>query len=454
MPKEKLEKLQQKNLAIIGAGLVGSLWAVYLAKRGYNVKVFDRRPDIREQKVVQGKSINLALSDRGWRGLEGAGVAEEIKKVALPMTGRLMHAIDGALTYQPYGKDGQAIYSVSRGLLNQSLLKCADQNPHVELVFNHRCLDIDIENNIVHFHDEETGRDHIEKFDHIFGTDGAFSAVRARLTKLDRHDYAQEYLKHGYKELEIPANPDGTHQLRNDCLHIWPRGEFMMIALPNVDGSFTCTLFIAFEGKDALEHLQNEQSVLDFFAVNFPDALPMMPELTDDFFANPDASLVMTTCYPWHHEDKVCLLGDAAHAIVPFYGQGMNAGFEDCTVLNQLMDKHSDDFEKVFAAFSRERKPAGDAIRELALRNYIEMRDKTADEDFLLQKRIEARFSAKHPDKWIPLYSQVTFTHIPYHQALRSGDQQQLIMNIVMSRPDIETEWDSDVVEELMLSLL
>lgn len=446
--------MQQKNLAIIGAGLVGSLWAVYLARRGYQVKVFDRRPDIREQKIVQGKSINLALSDRGWRGLEGAGVADEIRKVALPMNGRLMHALDGTLTFQPYGKEGQAIYSVSRGLLNQSLLKCADDNSNVDLVFNYRCLDIDLEANSVHFQDEKTGIDHYEKFDHIFGTDGAFSAVRSRMTKLDRHDYSQEYLNHGYKELEIPANADGTHRMRNDCLHIWPRGEFMMIALPNIDGSFTCTLFIAFEGKNALEHLQNKQAVIDFFGMHFPDAVPMMPELTDDFFANPDASLVMTTCFPWHHLDKVCLLGDAAHAIVPFYGQGMNAGFEDCTVLNLLMDEHKDDFEKVFSAFSKQRKPAGDAIRELALRNYIEMRDKTADEDFLLQKKIEARFSTKYPDKWIPLYAQVTFTHIPYHEALKSGDKQQLIMNAVMSRPNIEKEWDSVTVEQLMLSLL
>jgi kynurenine 3-monooxygenase len=446
--------MSKKNVAVIGAGLVGSLWAVYLARQGYTVKVFDRRPDIRKMKIVQGKSINLALSDRGWKGLEGAGVGDEIRKVALPMTGRLMHAVDGTLTYQPYGKDGQAIYSVSRGLLNQTLLHCADGYENVSLEFNHRCTDIDLKENVVHFFDEEKKSQTFQKFDLIFGTDGAFSAVRSKLTKLDRHDYSQTYLDHGYKELEIPANADGTHRMRKDCLHIWPRGEFMMIALPNIDGSFTCTLFIAFEGKHALEHLKTPTAVTSFFQEHFPDALALMPELVDDFFANPDASLVMTKCFPWHYEDKVCLLGDAAHAIVPFYGQGMNAGFEDCSVMQRLINEYEGDFKKILPAFTTERKPAGDAILELALRNYIEMRDKTADKEFLLQKKIEAKFSAKYPERWIPLYSQVTFSHIPYAEALKNGDRQQKIMDQIMSRPDIEASWDSDEVENQILSLL
>jgi kynurenine 3-monooxygenase len=446
--------MKSKKVAVVGAGLVGSLWAVYMARRGYQVRVFDRRPDIRQLKIVQGKSINLALSDRGWRGLEGAGVQDAIRKVALPMSGRLMHGVDGTLTYQPYGNEGQAIYSVSRGLLNQTLIQCADDYDGVELRFEHRCLDVDIKNNVITFFDEKNKQEVSEQFDHVFGTDGAFSAVRTRMSKIDRYDFSQTYLDHGYKELEIPANPDGTHRMRQDCLHIWPRGEFMMIALPNLDGSFTCTLFIAFEGKDSLEQLTSPEQVKAFFEKYFPDVLHMMPELTDDFFANPNASLVMMKCYPWHYADKLCILGDAAHAIVPFYGQGMNCGFEDCTALNRLMDEFGDDFEKVFPAFTAERKPAGDAILELALRNYIEMRDKTADKEFLLQKKIEARFSQKHPEKWIPLYSQVTFSHIPYHEALANGDRQQKIMDTIMSDPDIEAKWDSDEVEQKILNQL
>jgi len=446
--------MKNRKIAVVGAGLVGSLWAVYMARRGYTVKVFDRRPDIRKMKIVQGKSINLALSDRGWRGLEGAGLGDAIRKVAIPMTGRLMHGIDGSLTYQQYGQEGQAIYSVSRGLLNQTLLHCADEYDNVNLAFNHRCLDVDIQENSVSFYNEETKSEVTEKFDQIFGTDGAFSAVRTRMSKIDRYDFSQKYLDHGYKELEIPANPDGTHRMRHDCLHIWPRGEFMMIALPNVDGSFTCTLFIAFEGKYSLQNLKTPEAVKAFFNEHFPDAVPMMPELTEDFFANPNASLVMMKCFPWHYKDQMCLMGDAAHAIVPFYGQGMNCGFEDCTALNRLLDEYQDDFAKVLPAYTKERRPAGDAILELALRNYIEMRDKTADKEFLLQKKIEARFSQRHPEKWIPLYSQVTFSHIPYHEALENGDKQQRIMDQVMKDPDIEVKWDSDEVEQKILSLL
>ena len=446
--------MSNKKVAIVGAGLVGSLWAVYMAKRGYQVHAFDRRPDIRKMKIVQGKSINLALSDRGWKGLEGAGIADAIREVAIPMHGRMMHAVDGKLTYQPYGKEGQAIYSVSRGLLNQTLLKCAAEHANVTFSFQHRCKDVDLDTNTLVFHDEVSGQEVRDSFDQVFGTDGAFSAVRSRLTRLDRYDYSQNYLDHGYKELEIPAHADGTHQLDSSCLHIWPRGEFMMIALPNVDGSFTCTLFIPFEGEHALANLKTPEAVKAFFDEHFADAVPMMPELVDDFFANPDASLVMTKCYPWHYKDRVCLMGDAAHAIVPFYGQGMNAGFEDCTYLNALLDEHHDDFASALPEYTRLRKPAGDAILQLALNNYIEMRDKTADREFLLQKRIEGRFSEKHPQLWKSLYEQVSFSHTPYQEALHNGHRQQKIMDRVMEMEDIETKWDSDEVEQSMLKLL
>jgi len=446
--------MASEKIAIVGGGLVGSLWSVYLSRRGYDVHVFDRRPDIRKMKIIQGKSINLALSERGWKGLEGGGIGPQVREVALPMTGRLMHGLDGSLTYQPYGKDGQAIYSVSRGLLNQTMVNIAGERNNVTLYFSHRCEGMSPDEKSLTFVNEETGERVTHTFDRIFGTDGAFSAVRNRMQRMDRFDYSQSYLTHGYKELEIPPMPDGTHRMRKDVLHIWPREEFMMIALPNVDGSFTCTLFMAFEGKESFEHLTTPDAVRAFFKKWFPDAMELMPELTDDFFANPTSSLVMVKCYPWHVKDAICLMGDAAHAIVPFYGQGMNCGFEDCTVMNQLMDEHGEDWGKVFSEFTRLRKPAGDAVLELALRNYIEMRDRTADPKFLLQKKIEARFAAKHPDKWIPLYSQVTFTHIPYDQALRNGDRQEAIMQRVMQMEDIENRWESDDVENLLLSLV
>lgn len=445
--------MSTKNIAVVGAGLVGSLWAVYLAKRGHQVTVFDRRGDIRKVKIVQGKSINLALSDRGWRGLEGAGIKKEIEAIGLPMFGRLMHALDGNLTYQQYGKEGQAIYSVSRGVLNQTLVHEAAKYDNVNVKFDHKCLDVNLETNTVSF--ETTGGEVVsQKFDAIFGTDGAFSAVRQRLTKLERNDFSQTYLEHGYKELEIPANADGTHKMRNDCLHIWPRGNFMMIALPNIDGSFTCTLFLPFEGSEAFEHIQTNDDVLNFFEKYFPDAKALMPELLDDWNTNPTSSLAMMKAKPWHYEDQVCLMGDAAHAIVPFYGQGMNCGFEDCTELNRLMDTYGNDWKSMFKEYSRIRKPNGDAILELALNNYIEMRDLTADPSFLLQKKIEGKFATKHPDKWMPLYSQVTFSHIPYSEALANGKVQDRIMKEVMNRPDIEAVWDSEEIEQEILKRL
>ena len=442
------------SIAVVGTGLVGSLFSVYMAKRGFRVDAFDRRPDIRKMKVVQGRSINLALSERGWRGLMEAGLEKEIRRVALPMKGRMMHSRKGELTFQPYGKEGQAIYSVSRGLLNQELLHAADVHKDVNLHFNHRCLDIDPDTNRITFFDE-TGNEEVEvTADRIFGADGAYSAVRQRMQRMDRFNFSQEYLTHGYKELEIPATTDGSHRMQNDCLHIWPRDEYMLIALPNPDGSFTCTLFMAYEGKESFERIKTEKDVMDFFERNFADTIPLMPTLVEDFLQNPTPSLVMTKCEPWNIEDRICLIGDAAHAIVPFYGQGMNAGFEDCRIFNDLMNEHGDDFGVVIPTFAAQRKPAADAILELALRNYIEMRDKTADKEFLLQKKIEARFSAKYPDKWMPLYSQVSFTHIPYNEALANGDRQEAIMQKIMQRPDIERTWDSEEVEKEWLSLL
>jgi kynurenine 3-monooxygenase len=447
------KKIIDQHVAIVGAGLVGSLLGVYMAKRGYKVSIFERRPDIRKMKIVQGRSINLALSERGWKGLESAGLDENIKAIALPMKGRMMHNRKGELTFQQYGKDGQAIFSVSRGVLNQTLVNCADKHENVELHFGHKCHDINLEKNEIEF-ELEDGSMKKASFDRIIGSDGAYSALRNRMMKLDRFNYSQDYLTHGYKELEIPANEDGTHRLDKECLHIWPREEFMMIALPNLDGSFTCTLFMAFDGKEAFNNIKSKDDVKQFFERNFPDAIPLMPTYQDDFMENPTASLIMVKCAPWNYGSKALLIGDAAHAIVPFYGQGMNCGFEDCRVLDEMLNEHQDDWDKVMPAFSTLRKPAADAILELALRNYIEMRDKTADPEFLLQKKIEARFSSKHPQLWMPLYSQVSFSNIPYNEALANGDKQESIMKEVMALENIDQIWDSAEVEEHILAKL
>ncbi len=443
-----------KDVTIVGAGLVGSLWAVYLSKAGYKVNIYERRPDIRKAEISAGKSINLALSDRGWKALKGAGVDHLIREIAIPMPGRIMHDLEGKLTYQAYGKEGQAIYSVSRGGVNARMMDIAEEVGNAKIHYNMKCLNADLEAGICHFEDTSTGERLEVKSDLIFACDGAFSAIRYNaMQKLDRFNYSQRYIEDGYREILLPANPDGSYKIEKNALHIWPRGRFMLIALPNEDGSFTCTLFMPFEGENSFEQLKTRDQVDAFFKKTFPDFYEIMPNVGDAWEDHPLSSLAITRCYPWHH-GKCALMGDAAHATVPFYGQGMNAGFEDCTVMNNLMLKHNHDWEKIFAEYSPLRKPDGDGLQDLSLHNYHVMRDYVADPKFLLQKKIEARFSDKYPEKWLPLYSMTTFSEFRYSEAWKEGQRQQAIMDEVMDAPDIESKWDSEAVEQQMLSLL
>jgi len=430
----------QKNITILGAGLVGSLLSIYLAKRGHLVNVYERRSYMRKEKMSAGKSINLALSDRGWRGLQGTGIAEDIRKVAIPMFGRMIHHISGEMNFQPYGEKDQAIWSVSRGGLNIELMNLAERNPNVKLFFDERCTGVDLEHATAKFENHQTKNSSTVQSDLIFGADGAFSAARLQLQlSTDRFQYDQHYIEHGYKELNIPAGKNGEWLMEKNALHIWPRGGYMLIALPNIDGSFTCTLFFPFEGAESFSRLTNEKELLEFFNRVFPDAVSLMPTLVQDFFHNPTGSLVTVRCFPWSYKDKLCLIGDAAHAIVPFFGQGMNCGFEDCTVLEELMTENDTDWQKIFKSFEHSRKPNSDAIAELALQNFIEMRDLVGDRKFLLRKKIEAWIHEKHPDKWLSLYSQVTFSpNVPYSVALANGKRQDAIMNKIMSMEKIE----------------
>lgn len=435
-----------QNVAVVGAGLVGSLQAILLAKRGFKVDVYERRPDLRKAEILAGRSINLALSDRGWKALDKAGISDEIRKIAIPMFGRKMHAVDGALTYQPYGKENQAIFSVSRGGLNQKLMNLADDYPEIGYFFNMRCEDIDFESNTIRFTDTEKDQIVEKSYDAVFATDGAFSAVRNRMMKYPMFDYSQSYLTHGYKELVIPPNEDGSHKIDKNCLHIWPRGEFMMIALANLDGSFTVTLFFPMEGELSFASIDTPEKVKDFFEKTFPDSIPLMPTLLEDYFSNPTSTLVTVRCNPWNHGTQAVLMGDAAHAVVPFYGQGMNAGFEDCTVFDELLEQYGDDWNTIFSEYSRLRVPDGNAIADLALNNYIEMRDSTADPDFLLRKKIERKFSDLYPNDWMPLYEQVTFSHIRYSDALKRGQYQRGIMDEIMQTEGIYEKWDSEEI--------
>ncbi len=429
----------QKHIAITGAGLVGSLLAIYLIKRGYRVSVFERRGDMRKKGYEGGRSINLALSNRGIRALEEVGLAEELKKVAIPMNGRMMHDLSGNLTYQAYGKQGQYINSISRSNLNLVLIEKAE-SLGASFYFEHRITHVDLDKTTLTFDKPSSVA---QNFDHIIGADGAFSAIRGSMQITERFNYAQDYIDHGYKEFHIPSANGGAFQMEKNALHIWPRESFMLIALPNPDGSFTCTLFFPFEGPISFQHLNTETQGRAFFEKYFPDALSLMPTFDQDFNSNPTSSLVTVRCTPWV-KNKTFLIGDAAHAIVPFYGQGMNAGFEDCHVLNQLLEMHQDNWEKVLPEYQQLRKPDADAIAQLALYNFIEMRDLVADADFLLRKKIEAKLHELFPDRWIPLYSMVTFyENIRYSEALSTGQKQKKIMDEVMKIEGIENSWPS-----------
>jgi kynurenine 3-monooxygenase len=421
-----------EKINIIGGGLSGTLMAIYLAKRGFEINLFERRPDMRKNKISAGKSINLALSTRGLHALEKVGLDEEILADAIPMSGRMIHSKTGELTYQPYGKDGQAINSVSRGRLNIRLLELADEFENITLHFNTKCVDLNVEEGSAIFEMEDGSKKSFLS-DRIIGTDGAFAATRARMQMGDRFDYNQFYLKVGYKELEIPAGAMGEFKMEKNALHIWPRGAFMMIALPNPAGDFTCTLFVPFEGEKSFDAVKTQADVQQFFAEEFPDAVPLMPTLLEDYFKNPTASLVTVRCYPWVKGDKLALMGDAAHAVVPFYGQGMNCSFEDVVVMDECIEKYGNDWNKVFDEYQKLRKPNADAISQLAIQNYTEMAEKVGDKHFLHKKHIEHDLSDLYPDKFKSQYELTTFSLSPYKYALDQGEKNDRLLEKIIA---------------------
>ncbi|RKS43408.1 kynurenine 3-monooxygenase [Gillisia mitskevichiae] len=441
-----------KDIAIIGSGLVGSLLAIYLRKRGHEVTVFDRRPDVRKVEF-SGRSINLAMSNRGWNALRKVGIEDEIRELALPLDKRALHVNDKPLYFQKYGKEGEAIYSISRGVLNRKMIDLAEETG-AKFRFEEKVWDVNLAEAKIYTGESEKAEWQEYQFDMVFGADGAFSRVRHKMQRNSRFNYSQDFIDVGYKELTIPANEDGSHKLDNASFHIWPRGEFMLIAMPNLDGSFTCTLFMPFEGEVSFEKIITEADSEKFFSKYFPDIKSDISNLTRDFFKNPTSAMVTMKCYPWTYWDKVALVGDSAHAIVPFYGQGMNAGFEDISVLDDLIEKFEDDWERIFKEYQEIRKPNADAIAELSYRNFVEMSSKTANSQFILRKKIEKHFAQKYPEKWIPLYSRVTFSDKPYADALAIGDKQRDVMDKVMNVEGIEAKWETQEIEDLILKLI
>jgi kynurenine 3-monooxygenase len=416
------------KFVLIGSGLAGGLLAAYLGRRGYDVDLYERRADPREGNIVGGRSINLAISTRGIHALEQIGIADEALRDAIPMRGRMIHDKSGALHFAPYDVDPKkCINSIGRASLNTTVIEAAQRYPNVRVHFSHKCTDVDLTEAVCRL-ETETGKLTV-RGDAVIGVDGAFSAVRTSMQRnIDNFQYNESYLAHGYKELTIPPAPDGSWQIEKNALHIWPRKSFMMIALPNPDGSFTCTLFWEFEGPRSFATTKTDDDVRRFFDEEFPDAVPLMPTLLEDFKNNPTGSLVTIRCGPWYYRDRVCLLGDAAHAVVPFYGQGMNAAFEDCIVLDECLDKFPDNRERAFAEYFERRKENADALADLAIGNFIEMRDKTASRAFRAKKKLDHLLEAALPGVYLPLYTMVTFTRVPYAQAARRARLQDRIL--------------------------
>jgi len=410
-----------QHIGIVGAGLVGSLLGILFRQRGFDVSIYEKRGDLRKATIKKGRSINLALSDRGIRTLKDAGVYAEISDELVPMKGRMIHQGDSS-TFQPYGEKGQFINSVSRIDLNRRLISLGEE-AGINYHFDHRCVDVNTDRTTVYFGYED---DEIKvKLDFLVGADGAFSEVRKSILEMDKSEFDKSFLDYGYKELTIPEGPTGF-QLEPNYLHIWPRGHFMLIALPNPNKTFTCTLFLPYEGAKSFENLTTKAEIKSFFSSEFPEVQKLMPSLESEFLQNPTSSLVTIKSFPWS-SNRTMVLGDAAHAIVPFYGQGMNAGFEDCRVLMELVDRHHSDWDLILPIFESTRKKDTDAISELALKNFEEMRSKVMDGDFLERKKIESKLHKLYPQDWVPLYTMVTFSHMPYHQALIIGQLQDQV---------------------------
>jgi len=426
----------------VGAGLGGALMSILLGRAGFAVRGFERRPDPRRGPLVGGRSINLALSARGLDALSRVGLLDRVLEMGVPMRGRMIHDPRGGTAYQPYGTEAaHANHSVSRADLNNILLDAADREPNVRVAFGRRCAGVDVDAPSATFEDAGgtgaagAGAAETVRGDLVLGTDGAFSVVRRQMQRLDRFDFSQDYLSHGYKELTIPPGPGGTFLMERNALHIWPRGGYMMIALPNRDGSFTCTLFWPHEGPNSFAALRTRDEVERFFAREFPDAVALLPDLAGQYLANPVGSLVTIRCRPWHHRGRVALLGDACHAVVPFHGQGANCAFEDCVVLDEVLREKAGppDWERVFTRFEALRKVNADALADLSLANFVEMRDHTASKAFRARKAIEKTLYRLFPNSFMPQYMMISFSRIPYAETIRRAHRQGRIVKAAAS---------------------
>ena len=436
---------------VVGAGPIGCVLSVLLAKRGHEVTLFEKRKDLRRAEEDSGRSINLVLTRRGLRALELIGLREEVLKLTVPVLGRMMHAVDGELTYQPCGKDdSECNYAVPRGDLNAFLLQAA-QDHGVDIRFGQSLKDLDVDTQTLTFQHVDT--DVIQEVfaPLLFATDGAGSRVRRTLTQRPDFHATSELIDYGYKEIEMPAGPDGDYTLASHALHIWPRGEHMLMGLANRDASFTGTLYLPYKGPHGFDTLDEDpQRVLSFFQSFYPDAIDVISDVRQEYANNPTGVLGTVRCDKWHLEDKILLLGDAAHAIVPFFGQGLNCGMEDCVVLDGLLEEFGHDMARVFSTFERVRKPNADAIADMALENFVEMRDKVGDPRFILKKQVERRIEQAMPDLYRSRYATVMYSHNPYRVAFDAGKIQQGIFDTLLLGVERPEEVDLDRAADLI----
>ena len=436
---------------MIGAGLAGPLLATYLAQRGYSVEIFERRPDMRKESISAGRSINLALSTRGNHALKEVGLYDKIKPNTIPMKGRMIHDLNGNTHLQPYGqKENEVIFSVSRAHLNMELMTLAEKTGNVTIRFNHQLLSADLEQNKLLFQLFDSLEEIEWSFNRVIGCDGSASILRKSIVEKADIQYVKKPLGHGYKELTIPPMKSGEFQIEPNALHIWPRGNHMLIALPNNDCSFTSTLFFPIIGKTSFETVKTEKDILDLFQSQFPDVIKLMPNLVEDFQKNPTGDLASVYCKPWHFGDKALLIGDAAHAVVPFFGQGMNASFQDCSALAKLMDQNENDWKTIFNAFSSSQVENGHAIADMAIENYLEMRDHVNDPEYKKRRNVELKLELMFPGQFIPRYSMVSFHQIPYAEVYQRGEKQLKIIGDVLKADPSGQSIDKALVEKML----
>jgi len=443
--------VSKANFTLIGAGLTGPLLATYLAQRGHSVEIYECRPDMRKESISAGRSINLALSARGNHALKEVGLYDKIKLNTIPMKGRMIHDLDGSTHLQPYGqKENEVIFSVSRAQLNMELMTWAEETGNVTIRFNHQLISADLEQNKLMFQLSDSLEEIELSFTRVIGCDGSASILRKSIVEKADIQYVKKPLGHGYKELTIPSLESGEFQIEPNALHIWPRGNYMLIALPNNDYSFTCTLFFPMAGATSFKTVKTEKDILDLFQSQFPDAIKLMPTLVEDFQSNPTGDLASVYCKPWHFVDKALLIGDAAHAVVPFFGQGMNASFQDCSALAILMDQIEDEWTAIFNAFSSTQVENGHAIADMAIENYLEMRDHVNDTEYKKKRNVELKLERMFPGRFIPRYSMVSFHQIPYSEVYQRGRKQFKIIDDVLKADPSGQSIDKAMVEKML----